>query len=61
MLGMEEHPTDPTALTDEQWQRLLPFIPPPQTGGRRRTVNLRHVITAILYLLRTGSMASASA
>lgn len=53
MLGMKEQ-LYPTALTDEQWQQLLPLIPLPKTGGRRRTVNLRQVINAILYLLRTG-------
>lgn len=59
MLGMDQQ-LYPTDLTDEQWQRLLPLIPPPKTGGRRRTVNLRQVINAILYLLRTGSMAYAA-
>jgi len=53
MLGMKEQ-RYPTALTDKQWQQLLPLIPPPKTGGRRRTVKKRQVINAILYLLRTG-------
>src|SRR5262249_22032635 len=50
---MERRPY-PTDLTDEQWQTLEPLIPPPKPGGRPRTVNLREVINAIQYVLRTG-------
>jgi putative transposase len=41
-------------LTEEQWQLIEPWIPRPKPGGRPRTVNLREVINAILYLNRTG-------
>ncbi len=44
----------PTDLTDEQWEYLRPFIPPPKTGGRPRTADMRAVINAILYFLRSG-------
>ena len=44
----------PTDLTDEQWEYLRPFIPPPKTGGRPRTVGMRAVMNAILYFLRSG-------
>ena len=44
----------PTDLTDEQWEYLPAFIPPPKTGGRPRTVNMRAVMNAILYFLRSG-------
>ncbi len=44
----------PTDLTDAQWARIAPLIPPAMPGGRRRTVNVREVINAILYLVRTG-------
>ena len=44
----------PTDLTDEQWEYLRPFIPPPKTGGRPRTVNMRAVMNAILYFLCSG-------
>ena len=44
----------PTDLTDEQWEYLRAFIPPPKTGGRPRTVNMRAVMNAILYFLRSG-------
>jgi putative transposase len=43
-----------TDLTDAQWQQLEPFIPPPKPGGRDRSVNMREVINAINYVLRTG-------
>ncbi len=42
-----------TDLTDAQWARIAPLIPPAMPGGRRRTVNVREVVNAILYLLRT--------
>ncbi len=44
----------PTDLSDEQWQLLAPMLPPPFLVGRKREVDLREVINAILYLLRSG-------
>ena len=44
----------PTDLTDEQWTRLRPLLTPPKPGGRPRSVDLREVVNALLYLLRTG-------
>lgn len=44
----------PSDLTDAQWRLIAPLIPPPLPGGRPRTVALREVINAILYLVRTG-------
>jgi putative transposase len=38
----------PTDLTDAQWARIAPLIPPAKPGGRRRTVNVREVLNAIL-------------
>src|SRR5438876_509359 len=43
-----------TDLTDEQWVWIAPIIPPQEGPGRRRTVNLRRVIDALMYLDRTG-------
>src|ERR687886_1338725 len=43
-----------TDLTDAQWSRIAPLIPPAKPGGRRRTVNVREVVNAILYFVRTG-------
>ncbi len=44
----------PTDLTDAQWAVLAPLIPPPKPGGRRRTVEMRRVVNAIVYIDRTG-------
>lgn len=44
----------PTDLTDAQWNLIGPLIPPAKPGGNDRTTNIREVINAILYLLRTG-------
>jgi len=45
--------TYPSDVTDEQWaliERLIPVYP----GGRPRTTDMRDVLDAIFYLLRTG-------
>ena len=44
----------PSDLADPQWALLVPHIPPAKAGGRPRTTDLRTVLDAILYLLRTG-------
>ena len=44
----------PTDLTDAQWAELAPLLPPAKPGGHPRTVDLREVINAILYVLRSG-------
>jgi putative transposase len=44
----------PTDLTDAQWERLAPLIPPPKPGGRRRTVEMRAVCNALFYIDRSG-------
>lgn len=44
----------PSDLTDTEWGILGPLIPPAKPGGRKRTVDIREIINAILYLLRTG-------
>jgi putative transposase len=54
-----------TDLTDEQrelaesgllilWEIIEPLIPPPKPGGRPRKTDIREVINAIFYLLRSG-------
>src|SRR5947209_15758715 len=43
-----------TDLTDSQWEILGPLSPPPAGGGRPRTTDLREVLNAILYVLRSG-------
>jgi transposase len=43
----------PSDLTDEQWALIEPHLPV-YLGGRPRTTDLRAVIDAIWYLVRTG-------
>jgi transposase len=44
----------PTDLTDEEWSLIAPRIPPAKRGGNKRTVNVREVVNAVMYLLGTG-------
>jgi len=44
----------PTDLTDAQWEILQELLPPAPGGGRPRSTDLREVLNAILYLMRTG-------
>ena len=44
----------PSDLTDEQWALLKPHIPAAPLGGRPRKTDMRDVVDAILYILRTG-------
>lgn len=44
----------PSDLTDEQWCLIQRLIPPALPGGWRRTVKMREVLNAILFLNRTG-------
>ena len=44
----------PSDLTNAQWERLAPLLPPALPGGRPRSVDLREVLNAIFYLNRQG-------
>lgn len=44
----------PSDLSDEQWKEIEPLIPKAKTGGRKRTSDMRLILNAILYLLRSG-------
>jgi transposase len=44
----------PSDLTNDQWALIEPLIPPAKSGGHKRTVNVREVVNAILYVLETG-------
>jgi hypothetical protein len=46
--------TYPTDMTDRQWQCINDLIPPPKPGGRPRSLDMRQVINAILYILVSG-------
>src|SRR5258705_6287145 len=43
-----------TDLTDAAWALVAPVLPAARPGGRPRTTNLRAVLNAIFYLMRTG-------
>lgn len=43
-----------TDLSDAAWALVAPVLPPAKAGGRPRTTDLRAVLGAIFYLLRTG-------
>ena len=44
----------PTDLTAAEWTLLAPLIPTAKPGGRPRTTDMREVVNAILYSLRSG-------
>ena len=44
----------PTDLTEAEWSLVAPFIPAAKSGGRPRTTDMREVINATVYLLRSG-------
>src|SRR5260370_21891922 len=50
---MERKPY-PTDLTDEQWKLMEPFLAVAKPGGRPRKTDLREVVNALLYLVRSG-------
>ena len=44
----------PSDVTDGQWRLIEPHLPPAPPGGRPRKTDLRDVVDAIFYILRTG-------
>jgi putative transposase len=44
----------PSDLTDKQWELAEPLIPPAKPGGRPRSVNMREILNAIFYYLKSG-------
>lgn len=44
----------PSDLTDAQWELMQIMIPEAKPGGRPRSVDMREVINALLYLNRSG-------
>ena len=44
----------PTDLTDEEWANIEPLLPRRSPRGRPRAVDLREIMNAIRYLVRTG-------
>jgi transposase len=44
----------PSDLTDDEWAVLEPYLPPPSFVGRPRKWRVRHIVDALLYMLRGG-------
>lgn len=49
-----DHLRYPSDLTDAEWALIEPLIPPAKRGGRRRIVDVREIVNAIMYILSTG-------
>ena len=47
----ERYPSD---MTDAEWAIIAPLIPRPRPGGRHRETDMREVMNAVRYVLRTG-------
>lgn len=43
-----------TDLTDREWALIAPLLPPAKPGGRPRSTDLREVLNALSYWLRSG-------
>jgi putative transposase len=44
----------PSDLTDEEWSAVEPLLPPASATGRRRQTDLREILNAIRYMVRSG-------
>lgn len=51
---MEERRAYKSDLTDAQWDRIKPLLPPPSDTGRPREHSMREILNTIFYQLRTG-------
>ena len=49
-----DHLRYPSDLTDEEWARVEPFIPPARPGGGKRRTDMRAVMNGVMYILSTG-------
>jgi transposase len=44
----------PSDLTDDEWARVAPLIPPARRGGNKRHIDVREVMNGLKYSLSTG-------
>lgn len=44
----------PSDLTDAEWAEIEPLLPSPARTGRKRGVDLREILNAIRYMVRSG-------
>ena len=47
-------PVYPSDLSDAEWAQLAPLLPPAKLRGRPRSVDLRRIVNALFFVLRTG-------
>jgi putative transposase len=52
--GMNKLTPYPSSLTDAEWAVLEALLPPPAPVGRKRTIERRAIVDALLYRLVTG-------
>ena len=51
---MKARKSYPSDLSDAEWTILAPLLPAPKPGGRPRRTDMREVMNAIFYVLKTG-------
>jgi putative transposase len=44
----------PTDLSDAEWTYIEPHLPAPKGHGRPRTHDLREILDAVFYVLKSG-------
>ncbi|WP_432757307.1 transposase [Consotaella aegiceratis] len=44
----------PTDLTDAEWTMIAPLLPKPAKRGRKPSVDMREIVSAIRYMTRSG-------
>lgn len=44
----------PTDLSDAEWNHIAPHLPAPEGHGRPRTHDLREILNAVFYVLKSG-------
>ena len=52
---METRQPYPTDLTEEQWNKIAPLVPPVKSGGRPAEHERREIVFAIFYQMRSGA------
>ena len=50
-MNLKSYPTD---LTDAQWEKLLPYLPKPSPVGRPLKWEMRSIINAMFYIVKSG-------
>ena len=51
---MSERKPYPSDLNDYEWELVEPLVPPAKSGGRPRDADMREVLNAIFYVLKSG-------